>query len=106
MTTKTSVRPASTLPWKAEGVIIKAGSRWLASCPYNQRNGDWDEGFYEEHAQEVAAYIVHACNSYPALVAALRAMVAYEDDEPAIGTKAREILDNSRDLLHSLGETE
>ena len=47
---------------------------------------------------EVAAYIVHACNAYPKLVEALRAMCG-----DGVHNE-RESLSMARALLHSLGE--
>ena len=62
---------------------------------------------FNECGTEDAAYIVHACNAYPQLVAALR----YCADNVAGCVEERDIpstviRDNARALLRSLGEAE
>ena len=100
------MKPATPLPWnivgdQKSGAIVKAGDG-IAShvAKYN------DQWVCEEHGNEAsdaafrnAAYIVHAANAYPRLVAALRRtharLAAYGTSDAA---------DQALALLRELGE--
>jgi hypothetical protein len=81
MTTDTKDTTISPLPWKVEQVEFE-GEQWLwlddgtgkAICGFS----DPDDGIDDEDRAN-AAYIVQACNSYPALVAALRELLKWSD---------------------------
>lgn len=66
-------QPATPLPWKQEGAAVTSGT-----------NATWGVvaalGYDSEDAVaqlEDAAYIAHACNAYPQLVASLRVFAGF-----------------------------
>ena len=97
----TTTKPATPLPWKygelSESVISLRGQ---LACSVDDCGAD---------AAQNAAYIVHACNAYPELVAALREIQGYAGllvptkDSPD-AAKRDHIMETIRDLLAKLGE--
>ena len=92
---KPAPKPATALPWKivagqSEREIFRADdvTHSIARC-----------GFQGE---KNAAYVVHACNAYPRLVAALRE--AYLTVHPGMPVEYRIKLAAIGDLLRELGE--
>ena len=97
----TTTKPATPLPWVVSDAIIcpdeadedQAAQAWIADC----RTPKGDQN---------AAYIVHACNAYPELVAALR-LVALNGMDSAINHwPGRVCAEAARALLAKLGESE
>lgn len=80
------VKPHTALPWhigmKPGPMIYGQQGEQVADC----------RGLLEMRESCLdTTYIVHACNAYPALVKALQAILAYEDDRPLPGTKGAEV---------------
>ena len=102
----TAQKPATALPWELSDQIASDGDRWI-------KGGD-DVGTTVARIEgDDAAYIAHAANAYPALVAALRCAVEWEtmmrekfgdryplDLRPSPNVRAVD----ARALLRSLGE--
>lgn len=87
-------KPATPLPWKLSGShrIDIPGALKGAAIAFTDRR--------KIGATENAAYIVAACNAYPALVEALRAI----DQAKYYGQAMDECIERGRALLHELGE--
>lgn len=85
--------PPTPLPWYATGSIIQ-------SAAINEDNYVCDvEGSSREDQLANAAYIVHACNAYPELVAAIKYAIEFGDDPlnyPIILKRLRAALPSSR----------
>jgi hypothetical protein len=88
------VAPVIPLPWALERGTkyprIRGGDEGLVCVP--------PEGFRNERD---ARYIVHACNAYPTLVAALKAI---HQSEEGCGETDRPQMVALRSLLRDLGE--
>ena len=80
--------PATPLPWRSEH------ERALLRF-FNQGNTN-------ENARQNAAYLTHAANAYPRLVAALRAVSVAEVNGPMIHVTAQ--TEAAQALLRELGE--
>lgn len=92
MTTKNA--PATPLPWKPHGEpryssVREATTDGAPRCVVRA-------GGSKRNSQD-ADYIVHACNAYPELVAALRERLKLDDSDTGP-------LGNARILLTKLGE--
>ncbi len=90
---QTSRKPATPLPWTQSNQIGADGDRFIIS-------DDADRYPVSRAEPKDAAYIVAACNAYPQLVAALRAMIG-ADMTAESGIAATM---HARALLRSLGE--
>ena len=93
------MKPATPLPWALSEQRIHYA---IASYKTQQRVAEIRhcEGPNGHNTKDNAAYIVAACNAYPALVAALReSLQAYEGDFGPMHISTRH-----RALLRSLGE--
>lgn len=96
-----AAKPASALPWRvappARGrQFILCGQQAIAAA--SRYNDLYDD---KERAYDNAAYIAHACNAYPALVAkAFRCINALSANGAPNCEGAKEM----RALLRSLGE--
>ena len=106
------MKPATPLPWECPGtdgedyVICASPKGKRRTIAHVYRHSDL--GIKRE---ENAAYIVHAANSYPELVAALRSMMAECTRYRRLNEQARELQDIEGDqirlaraLLARLGE--
>lgn len=88
-------KPATALPWREKGMGLgSTGARMEI------RSAADGTGVCEYLNSEDTAYIVHACNHYPQLVAALRDLL--EDADPHSPKCGSQIV--ARDLLRSLKE--
>ena len=91
-----TAKPATPLPWKL-GTRYPCRILGVASACEDQ-----DEGTETEGQKQDAAYIVHACNAYPQLVAALSKMLANGPGaDHGLGAEL-----SARDLLRDLGEAQ
>ena len=98
-----TLKPATPLPWSHEqhdARLCMGGCEDLHGLYHATHNGrDTVKECLAENVQpETAAYIVAACNAYPALVAALRLVV--EHDGKLTGADWAQI----HGVLRSLGE--
>ena len=94
--TNTKHKPATALPWNVRQGYVSGDSLIIARM---------ERGYYEDREQD-AAYIAHACNAYPQLVAALRdlreaALLARTGAEMSYDAVQR-----ADEVLRDLGELE
>jgi hypothetical protein len=94
--------PATPLPWAtrkpAKANIYTLTDNTAAIAMATHHHGT-------QKQFENAAYIAHACNSYPRLVEALREHIAYlGKDVPSYDCGKRRSYDAARALLRELGE--
>ena len=85
------MKPATPLPWK-EGHNLICGRRVY----FDSDAAQTDFATVSEALQD-RKYLVHACNAYPRLVEALRAIA-----KPALGGKAQQYA--AQAILRELGE--
>ena len=101
--------PATPLPWKSCSAFINnAPNRAIVA------HKEWGGATLADCGAQTnenpipmldAAYIAHACNSYPLLVEALRESVrAYDSTGGAKGLAHQTAAEGARFLLRSLGE--
>ena len=93
--------PATPLPWeelpaaRSNLVHIEAGDDGLHAAVCS----------IPKSREQDAAYIVHACNTYPRLVEALRLLVKAEDEYgDGSNVAVNEALEPAERLLRELGE--
>lgn len=110
------MKPATALPWTLGEYSdiaghdcmtggMKAGPAALDGSDYGQRACQAINAETLAALTADAAYIVHACNHYPELVAALRALVKAEEDYgDASNAAINEAWEPARALLAKLGE--
>ena len=104
--------PATPLPWADPRTIAATWSIWAGEVQVAACRVVDDKGAvvpymvnHDGDAQKNAAYIAHACNSYPLLVEALRESVrAYDSTGGAKGLAHQTAAEGARFLLRSLGE--
>ena len=97
----TANKPATPLPWSAELIgLSEMGPNGVDV--FDIGPCDKDGAMRVRVATAVdddAAYIVHACNAYPELVAALRNFIG-----PQIGRTYSQTMKEGKDILRKLGE--
>ena len=100
----TKAKPATALPWEHTGTVY--GYRGI---PYQEIRGpDVAQYVCSEHCgirEEDAAYIVHAANSYPKLVASL-ANCVWQMNRATTFDGNTAPFDSAESLLRELGELE
>lgn len=106
------MNPATPLPWIV-GRDSKTHNRPTRNWETGIDNGDVPVadacGASQAEAHQDAAYIVHACNAYPKLVAALREyvdVVASINDPNTFNVTVKDEGHHARDLLIALGEAQ
>ena len=100
-------KPATPLPWKSDSPMAIDRDRKRAITVYGTPIAGVanmiEYGGPHSKAYDDAAYIVHASNAYPELVAALRYLASkVEDGDDALGTQQGRVM--AQDLLRKIGE--
>ena len=108
--TMTTNKPATPLPWHSTHPLDMNRNPFQEAVRVDAAPGqpsvavmvEYGEKYQKGKRTRDAAYIVHACNAYPELVAALRHAISELNDADALGDNivAREIVA----LLAKLGE--
>ena len=106
------MKPATPLPWTISkyGQISENGADEPLSVAGGVSIPGGTHNPQVKVAKENAAYIVHACNAYPELVAALRASLDMyapfqeQDDAEQGANHGADVLRTARALLARLGE--
>ena len=99
----TAHKPATPLPFRSEDTTVKyvTHGAWHTIARLN------DKKYTNEANKENAAYLAHAANAYPKLVAALREyvnVVESVNNPNSFGVEVRDAGAPARALLRSLGE--
>jgi hypothetical protein len=90
------MKPASALPWSQ--MEIRSPSTPFDLYSIYTMNDNVPEHAHASNVKD-AAYIVHACNAYPELIAALREACKPQRNGESLDTRSK-----GRDLLAKLGE--
>ena len=99
--TTTATKPQHTPgPYRADGRFIMAGTRHIAECFILNR-----KGAVALPQLENAAYIAHAANAYPQLVAALHTLLDTSVVPTYMQVEGAAASEQARALLRSLGES-
>lgn len=96
----TNIKPARPLPWELVKESAQENPFWHKANLFAGSAGVSEMAFHNRHGQgaQNAAYIAHAANAYPRLVAVLRKCAELADHGPFIGA------DEAKTLLRELGE--
>ena len=90
-----TIKPATPLLWHSEGQRVEGDGNPAGTVAETVAR--------EQYGAKDAAYIVHACNAYPKLVAALRDLACPHDSPPSFTDSLRS-LNKARALLRELGK--